>query len=222
MRRNLLATLLLLAGCQHPEDAARAAPSAPVETPAAPAPEAAPRAAPEDSMVSKAPAKLDWSMDLAPDGKAILVKYTLTNLLDRRIYAQDLMPLPGSRTFRYDPDFFIVTPGSEPGLVSFVRGRVRSEAPVAILIDPGGRAIDPGQSVQGSGRIPLPLVGAHYQGTVPPLSGTPTTAQLEICVLTGEVHWTYLQLDDGKNLTVSSPIDPIETVVGSVLPLPSR
>jgi hypothetical protein len=173
-------------------------------------------------MVSKAPAKLDWSMALSPDGKSILVKYSLTNLLDRRIYAQDLMPLPGTKTFRYDPDFFIVTNGPEPGVVSLVRGRVRSEAPVAILIDPGGRAIDPGQSGEGGGRIPLPLVGAHYQGTVAPLAGTPTRAQLEICVLTGDVHWTYLQLDDGKNLTVSSPIDPIETVVGSVLPLPTR
>lgn len=222
MRYTLLATTLALAGCQHPEDAARAAPSTPVQSPVAPAPEASPRAASEDSMVSKAPAKLDWSMALAPDGKSILVKYTLTNLLDRRIYAQDLMPLPGTKTFRYDPDFFIVTNGPEAGVVSLVRGRVRSEAPVAILIDPGGRAVDPGQSVEGSGKIPLPLVGAHYQGTVAPLTGNPTRAQLEICVLTGDVHWTYLQLDDGKNLTVSSPIDPIETVVGSVLPLPVR
>jgi len=222
MRRTLLATTLALAGCQHPEDAARAAPSTPVEGPAAPAPEASTRATSEDAMVAKAPAKLDWSMALAPDGKAILVEYTLTNLTDHRIYAQDLMPLPGTKTFRYDPDFFIVTNGPEAGVVSFVRGRVRSEAPVAILIDPGGRAIDPGQSVKGGGKVPLPLVGAHYQGTVAPLTGTPTRAQLEICVLTGDVHWTYLQLDDGKNLTVSSPIDPVQNVISGELPLPGR
>ena len=127
-----------------------------------------------------APATLDWSMALNKSGDALDVHYTLKNTTDRRIYAMDLLPRPGKKSFVYDPNFFIVMNGDAAGTVAFVRGRVQSEAPVAILIDPGGRAIEPGQSVEGSGTVPLPLKGAHYQGTVASPARDPDAPELPI------------------------------------------
>lgn len=211
-RIGLLGLILLGLGC---EAATAPAATAPPATTSAPAP-----AAPVEAPVTH-PARLEWSLELAPSGDALLVSYTVTSTTDRTIYLSDLMPVAGGGGLLLGEDFINVT-GGEPGVARLVRGRLDSVAPVPVPLDPGARALEPGKSATGTARVKLPLAPAHYHGQAAPLNGAPTQAVLEIGYLDGEVHWSPLQLADGRGLTTSMPMDAMRWLVAGPLPIPTR
>lgn len=111
---------------------------------------------------------------------------------------------------------------SVPDTVLFIRGRIASEAPLPLALDPGARALDPGQTLTGHAQVPLPLQAFHYQGTAAPLRGKPAFAVLELGCIRGEAHWSELPLDDGTKLTISHPGDKMEVIRSDRKRLPSR
>ena len=108
----------------------------------------------------------------------------------------------------------------QPETVRFARGRVPSVAPGAKTMEPGARGIAPGETVTGSAEVPLPLVAAHWRGTVAPLAGTPRFAVLHLGVITGEAHWRQIPLADGSTLTLPASVDPMPDLVSDRLPIP--
>ena len=199
MLRVLLPVLLVLGGLL-----ARAQEPAPV--------------APETAMPE--PARLDWTLTLAPSGDALEVRYTVTSTSDQTLYLADLTPVPSEGGFSYGERFINVAGTPTPGLIRLVRGRLASVAPTLLPLDPGARALDPGKTASGVATIKLPIAAAHYHGVAPPLNGAPTQATLEIGYLLGEVHWTALPLADGRSLTISSPADEMRTLRAGPLPIP--
>lgn len=161
-----------------------------------------------------APAAIDWTMTKDSDGKALRIEYRVTNTWDKRIYLSDLVPTHTDAGWTLtDPQPIAVLNDDEPGVVRFARGRVGSDAPLTVPpMDPGARAIDPGQTVQGNARVPLPLAATPYVGTVAPLRGKPTAAHIELGFLRGDGHWSQLPLTDGSFLTLSHAVDRMEAL----------
>ena len=161
-----------------------------------------------------APAAIDWTMTKARDGKALRIEYRVTNPSDKRISVSDVVPThPDAGWTVTNPQPIAVLNDDEPGVVRFARGRIGSEAPLAVPpMDPGARAIDPGQTVHGNARVPLPLVATPYVGTVAPLRGQPTAARIELGFLRSDAHWSQLPLTDGSSLTLSQAIDRMEAL----------
>lgn len=216
---GLAATLSLLISCANPASkatdpgVATAAPPAPaVPTPAAPAPTS------EEPV--KAPASLEWDLALDHNGGALKITYTVTSRTDHTIYLADLLPVAGQGGFVWGDKAMIVMNSDKPDTVRFARGRVRSEAPVIVPLDPGARALEPGGTASGEALVPLPLKATHYHGTTAALKGGFKYAELEIGYLDGEVHWTSMPLADGRSMTVSSPVDPMGVIRGEPKPLP--
>lgn len=166
------------------------------------------------------PARLDWTLTLAPSGDALEVRYTVTSTSDQTIYLADLTPVPGEGGFLYGERFINVAGTPTPGLIRLVRGRLPSVAPTLLPLDPGARALDPGKTASGAATIKLPITPAHYHGKAAPLNGEPAIATLEIGYLVGEVHWTALPLADGRSLTISSPADEMRVLSAGPLPIP--
>lgn len=167
-------------------------------------------------------ASLDWSMRLINGGKTLRLEYAVTSRAKERFYLSDLLPIPGAKTFRLGTKSIIVMNGDQPDTVAFVRARVASEAPILVPLDPGARAIDPGQTLKGEAEVSLPLQAQHYQGTVAPLNRSPKYAILEIGYIVGNAHWTALTLDDGTTLTVSNPVDPMQIIRSDRKPIPTQ
>ncbi len=222
-RRGPGLLLLLSLGCGSGEVPASAAPtSAPAaEAPTPVIPATIPATPTEEAPVSD-PARLDWALSLAPAGDALLVQYTVTNTSQQTIYLSDLTPISGSGGFVLGERFINVAGGEAPGLVRLVRGRLDSVAPVPIPLDPGARALEPGKTASGSATVPLPIAAAHYHGKAAPVQGTPTSAVLEIGYLAGEVHWSALQLADGRGLTTSMPMDTMRFLRAGPLAIPTK
>lgn len=86
------------------------------------------------------PARLDWTLTLAPSGDALEVRYTVTSTSDQTIYLADLTPVPGEGGFLYGERFINVAGTPTPGLIRLVRGRLPSVAPTLLPLDPGARA----------------------------------------------------------------------------------
>lgn len=164
------------------------------------------------------PATLDWSMALEAGG--LRIRYAVTNTSADTIYLSDQMPLPGKNTFVLGKDFINVA-GDGPGAVRFVRGRLRSIAPVILPLDPGTRPLQAGETATGEALVPLPITAAHYHGRAPVVSGTPTSAVLEIGYVTGQPHWKELALEDGGTLTTTLPMDEMRFLRTLAKPIPT-
>lgn len=157
-------------------------------------------------------ATLEWSMTLIGGGHTLRINYQIRSLSDTPVYISDLLPIPGPKKWQLGVKSIMVTNASQPETVRFVRGRLQSEAPLARVIDPGARKLEPHQSLSGMAEVSLPLQGYHYQGTVAPLKTPLLWAVLEIGVIVGQVHWSELPLDDGSKLTISHPSDPMQVL----------
>src|SRR5262249_33675785 len=116
--------------------------------------------------------ELTWTLTRGEGG--LQLDYLLRNRLARRVYVLDelVQNTPEGRSYRPLPDRVIARNGSEPGLVSFVRGMTpeslsgRRErlppTPLARLIEPNGE-------VTGRAVVPLPLAAWHNYATLAPL-----------------------------------------------------
>ena len=174
---------------------------------------------PEVPMPAAAPATLDWSLEPAPDGASVRVRYTVTNTSDRTIYLCDALPMPGEKSLVLGRDFINVSGGTD-GDVRFVRGRLASVAPVVIPLQPGARPLAPGKSLSGSATVRLPLAPAHYHGKAMPFVGEPSRAWLEIGWVEADATWQTLTMEDGLTLTTPSAQDTMYSLRAGPLPLP--
>ncbi len=153
------------------------------------------------------PADLEWTL-MRKDNR-LQLQYRITSRAKTRFYLSDLLPVSGAKGWAVADKAVIVSNGAEQDTVRFTRGRVASETPLPFLVDPGARAIDPGQTLEGSAEIPLPVTAWHYQGTTAPIKGTPHWAVLEIGYIAESAHWEELPLQNGGKLTVSQASDPM-------------
>lgn len=158
---------------------------------------------------------------MAVEAGGLRIRYTVTSTSKDTIYLSDQMPVPGKTSFVLGKDFINVAGGDSPGTVRFVRGRLTSIAPVPIPLDPGARALKPGQTLTGEALIPLPIQPAHYHGLAAPLNGTPTQAILEIGYVGADAHWTDLALEDGGKLTITMPMDKMAFLRTAPKPIPT-
>lgn len=134
--------------------------------------------------------KLDWSLERAPQGDALIARYTVHNggaepvwILDDMVTLapdQGLAPAPRA--------VVVVADASDPTLVHLIRGRVEPRGRPRMELIPGARALAPGASLTGEAQVALPLQRWHPNEGGSALAQAPTRAVLSLGVLPGDVE----------------------------------
>lgn len=154
-------------------------------------------------------ADLEWT--LVKEAGHLLLEYRITNRSKTRFYLSDQLPVSEGKAWGVANKSVIVSNDVQAGTVRFSRGRVASVTPLPFLVDPGARAIDPGQTLTGSAFVKLPITAWHYRGQTAAIGSPPQWAVLEIGYLIS-AHWQELPLTTGGKLTISQPSDPMSVL----------
>ena len=162
-------------------------------------------------------ADLEWT--LVKEASHLLLEYRITNRSQARFYLSDQLPVSEGKSWGVADKAVIVSNDAEAGTVRFSRGRVASVTPLPFLVDPGARAIDPGQTLTGSALVNLPISAWHYRGQTAAIKTPPQWAVLEIGYLTS-ANWQELPLATGGKLTISQPSDPMSVLRSQRIAIP--
>ena len=183
--------LALAAGCS--KDSNPGAPEPPEPAPAETETE-------EEPVETNSDVDLDWTMSRA--GDALRIEYRLTNRTEGDIFVADQLIAYHAGAVKRAPERVIVTAGSGPGVVRFVRGLVEADTE-EMDHPPGAERLAPNATRTGSATVPLPLRGWHNYSTPPDIPDDPRTAELEIAYLVGDsIEWGKVKSSDGAEITV--------------------
>jgi hypothetical protein len=161
---------------------------------------------------------LEWSM--AIENGALVVDFELTNKRDRRIYVPETLLVPGEKDRAYNraPGRVVVS-AREGGLAALSYGVAGATHPIAWIVPPLVRPLEPGQSYKQRFVLGLPLSTWHNVGYAAPFTSPPTRVALAVWFLTEEPQWHDLKTDADEPLRVPLRGEP-RWIRGEPRPLP--
>jgi len=147
---------------------------------------------------------LDWDAHKDSSGRKLLIKYTLHNQSQERIYVLDQLVASYAEGLRILPNAVIVRNGDQAETVKFIRGYIHPTQPVIFILAPAVRALDPGARLQGGAEVPLPLVAWQPIGRPKPLKKPISKMVLEIGYVSGTPEFAGPIASDGTKLASPS------------------
>jgi hypothetical protein len=159
---------------------------------------------PTKDKTAMTPVTLDFTTRV--DSGKLHLDYTLTNHSKDAFWVNDVMLAPTDGKLSETPDAIIVTRGSSPAEVRFVRGNVAPYSKVNVHYPTAAlRSLAAGGTLTGSAIIGLPIKAWHPYGLMQDLDGPPKQATLDVDVFPASVAVTTAKLGDGTSLSIAAP-----------------
>jgi hypothetical protein len=146
--------------------------------------------------------RLEWNVKRTGDDHLAL-SYTVRHAGEATVYLLDrVIAFAPKEGFEEAPDRIIVLPrDGDPGTLTLSRGWVRPPwSDVMIELMPGGRRLEPGGTLDGQARIPLPLQAWHPNEGAAPLKSPPSRLELRVGLLPTFCELQDLKLADGSTV----------------------
>ena len=165
---------------------------------------------------------LDWTIEVAEDGKSLVVNYSLTNHLNQGVYVCDELVIPmGSGKGKRAGRRFVVGQDAPSGPVFLVCGARNTVENHYRMQKPIFAALEPNATLSRTDQIPLPLEAWSNLGRIFPLEGDLPGAELVVDYFSGEPEsWSDLTLEDGTVVRTPNYRDVLQSN-GAMRPIPN-
>ena len=166
-----------------------------------------------------AQASLSWKMKKA--GNLVEVVYRIENRSGQRIYVCDklLSTQNGSTWSAFEGASLQNVPG-RPDTAQIVVGTPPTDADTMAISPVTFRPLEPGQSLEATRKLPLPLASYNVMGGTEPLGKKVKQALLIVQSFIGEPpSWSELSAEDGSKIRIPQGFTPRD-LQADPLPLP--
>lgn len=166
-----------------------------------------------------AQAALSWKMKKA--GNLVDVVYRIENRSGQRIYVCDkLLSTKNGTSWRAFEGVSLQNLPGRPDTAQIVVGTPQSDADTMVVAPVTFRPIEPGQSLEATRKLPLPLESYNVMGGTEPLGKKVKQAILIVQSFVGEPpSWSELSAEDGSKIRVPQGFTPHD-LQADPLPLP--